>query len=59
MACQEGQSNCSEQLRREKEPGRVLDSLGELGSPCSGRLGVEDIPEDREGGSQSGALQGG
>lgn len=30
MVCQEGQSNCSEQLRREKEPGRVLDSLESL-----------------------------
>lgn len=36
-----------------EEDWRVPDSLGELGCPCSRWQSVEDVPEDRDGVSQS------
>lgn len=57
-----GLSGGSEQLLRAVEEregaGEGAGFSGELGSPCSRRLGVEFILEDREGRSQSGAWQG-
>lgn len=33
--------------------GRALGALGQLGCPCSRWQWVEDVPEDRQGASQS------